>query len=136
MGSVSGQTRIATMNLSLSSSEKSSNYRSSLLNSKVLFSPSSSFTRKKKKTTTLFFNLLPWLVFRTQFQIVTGSLPNAAHSSGANSKEYNCLLFAKLALCQNVQVIKTVVLITTKSLRMLIVIRFLVAQATLCLPAA
>ncbi|XP_048600182.1 nifU-like protein 3, chloroplastic isoform X2 [Brassica napus] len=34
MGSVSGQTRIATMNLSLSSSEKSSNYRSSLLNSK------------------------------------------------------------------------------------------------------
>lgn len=124
MGSVSGQTRIATMNLSLSSSEKSSNYRSSLLNSKVLFSPSSSFTRKKK--TTLFFILLPWLVFRTQFQIVTGSLPNAAHSSGANSKEYNSLALAKLDPCQNVQVIIKLVLITTKSLRMLIVIRFLV----------
>ncbi|KAH0941912.1 hypothetical protein HID58_001549 [Brassica napus] len=73
MGSVSGQTRIATMNLSLSSSEKSSNNRSSsLLNPK--------------------------------FQIVTGSLPNAAHSSGASSKEYNSLILATLDLCQNVQV--------------------------------
>ena len=63
---------------------------------------------------------------RTQFQIVTGSLPNAAHSSGASSKEYNSLLLAKLDPCQNVQVIIKLVLITNKSLRMLTVIRFLV----------
>ncbi|XP_056859202.1 nifU-like protein 3, chloroplastic [Raphanus sativus] len=40
MGSVSGQTRITMTNLSLSSSEKSSHYRSSLLNSKNAVSDS------------------------------------------------------------------------------------------------
>ncbi|XP_018470522.1 nifU-like protein 3, chloroplastic isoform X1 [Raphanus sativus] len=40
MVSVSGQSRITTMNLSLSSAEKSSNYRSSLLNSKNAVSDS------------------------------------------------------------------------------------------------
>ncbi|CAH8318210.1 unnamed protein product [Eruca vesicaria subsp. sativa] len=40
MGSVSGQTRITMMNISLSSSEKSSSFRSSLLNSKNAVSDS------------------------------------------------------------------------------------------------